>query len=75
MTSPILREGLPLAVFLAATAWKLSRELATGVANGGFVKTRRDGDARRFWINVGLSGALLAAGLAFALWRAASWIG
>jgi hypothetical protein len=75
MLSPIVREGLPLAAFLAFTTWRLRRELLTGVADGRFVKTRRDGDARRYWINVGLSGALLAAGFAFALWRAVGWMG
>jgi hypothetical protein len=75
MSSALIREALPLAVFLAATAWRLARELRSGVANGRFVKTDRATDPQRYWINVGLSGGLLAAGVVFALWRAMGWMG
>ncbi|MBW8815495.1 MAG: hypothetical protein JF588_18900 [Caulobacterales bacterium] len=70
-----LREGLPLAIFLAATAWRLAHELRTGVANGRFVKTDRASDPRRYWTNVSLSGGLLAAGLVLAALRAPYWMG
>lgn len=73
MMSPLVREGVPLAVFLAFSAWRLRRELVTGVADGRFVKTRRDRDPQRYWVNVALSAALLAAGLGFTVWRAAHW--
>lgn len=74
MSRAFLLEGLPLTIFVAATAWRLALELRTGVANGRFVKTDRVSDPRRYWINVSLSGVLLAAALVAGALRAPYWM-